>query len=100
MSDEEFRIRLYVAEKHYPIRCKRSEEGLFRKAAKNINEKILRYSSAFPGAKLELKDLLALSAIHISAENEQNKQIRDTSPLFDKIEDLNKELEDYLRDNS
>jgi hypothetical protein len=69
---------------------------LFRKAAKNINDKILKYGSAFPGVTLELKDLLAMVAIHFSASNLREKQQKDMSPLFDKIEVLNKELEEYL----
>jgi cell division protein ZapA len=99
-NDEFFKIQLYVAEKHYPLNCKRSDEGLLRKAATNINNKILKYSSAFPGAKLELKDLLAMVAIHISAENLKMKLNKDTSPLFDKIEALDKELEEYLNLNA
>jgi cell division protein ZapA len=98
-NDDFFKIQLYVAEKHYPLNCKRSEEGLFRKAAKDINDKILKYSSTFPAAKLELRDLLAMAAIHISAENLKEKQVKDTSPLFDKIEALDKELEEYLKSN-
>lgn len=97
MADSDFfKIQLYVAQKHYPLNCKRSEEGLFRRAAKNINDKILKYSSAFPGVTLELKDLLAMTAIHFSASSLRVKQQKDMSPLFDKIEVLNKELEEYL----
>ncbi|GHU61510.1 hypothetical protein FACS1894123_00950 [Bacteroidia bacterium] len=91
-----FKIELFVAQKYYPLNCKRSEEGLFRKAATNINDKILKYGSAFPGVTLEMKDLLAMTAIHFSAGNLRVKQRKDMSPLFDKIEVLNKELEEYL----
>jgi cell division protein ZapA len=94
---DEFKIQLRVGGKVYPVFCKRSEEGLFRKAAANINDKILKYSSAFAGAKLELKDLLAMSAVHVSVENQKMAQKRDTSPLFEKIEALDKELEEYLK---
>jgi cell division protein ZapA len=97
MPTDFFKIQLYVAEKHYPLICKRVEEGIYRKAATNINEKIIRYGSAFPGATLELKDLLAMAAIDISAKNVKIKQIQDVSPVFDKIEALDKELEEYLK---
>ncbi|MDR2692442.1 MAG: cell division protein ZapA [Dysgonamonadaceae bacterium] len=97
MPTDFFKIQLHVAEKHYPLTCKRIEEGIYRKAAKNINEKIIKYSSAFPAAKLGVEDLLAMAALHISVENVRIKQQQDVSPVFDKIEALDKELEKYLK---
>jgi len=97
MPTDFFKIQLYVAEKHYPLTCRRVDEGIYRKAATNINEKIIRYSSKFPAAELGLKDLLAMAAIDISAENLKIKQIQNISPVFDKIEALDKELEEYLK---
>jgi len=96
-DNDEFKIQLRVADKAYPIFCKRSEEGIFRKAAAAINDRILQYSSRFSGTKLELKDLLTMAAIHISVENLLLKQKEDTSPLLEKIEWLDKELEEYLQ---
>jgi cell division protein ZapA len=96
-NNDEFKIQLRVADKVYPILCKRSEEGLFRKAATAINDKILQYSSRFSGTKLELKDLLTMVAIHISAENLLLKQKDDKSPMLERIELLDKEVEEYLQ---
>jgi cell division protein ZapA len=96
-DNDEFKIQLRVADKVYPIFCKRSEEGLFRKAATAINDKILQYSSRFSGTKLELKDLLTMVAIHVSVENLLFKQKRDTSPMLERIEQLDKEIEEYLK---
>jgi len=96
-ENDEFKIQLRVADKVYPIFCKRSEEGLFRKAATSINDKILQYSSRFSRTKLELKDLLTMAAIHISVENLLLKQKEDTSPMLERIESLDKELEEYLQ---
>jgi cell division protein ZapA len=97
MPTDFFKIQLYVAEKHYPLTCKRIEEGIYRKAATNINEKIIKYSSTFSAAELGLKDLLAMAAIDISSENIRIKRKQDISPVLDKIEALNKELEEYLK---
>jgi cell division protein ZapA len=96
-DNDEFKIQLRVADKVYPIFCKRSEEGLFRKAATAINDKIFQYSSQFSGAKLELKDLLAMVAVHVSAENQLLKQKEDKSPMLERIELLDRELEEYLQ---
>jgi len=94
---EEFKIQLRVADKVYPIFIKRSEEGLYRKAAKAINDKIFRYSSRFTGTELGTKDFLSMAAVHISVENQFMKQKEDTSPLLERIELLDKELEAYLQ---
>ena len=96
-DNDEFKIQLRVADKVYPIFCKRSEEGLYRKAATAINDKIFQYSSQFSGAELEIKDLLAMAAVHISIENLLKKREKDTSPLLERIELLDKELEEYLQ---
>jgi len=96
-DNDEFKIQLKVADKVYPIFCKRSEEGLYRKAATAINDKIFQYSSLFSGTKLEIKDLLAMAAVHISIENMFNKQKEDTSPMLERIMVLDKELEEYLQ---
>ena len=99
MPTEFFTIQLYVAGKHYPLKCKRIEEGMCRKAATNVNEKMIKYSSLFSDEKLESKDFLAMAAVHISAENIKIKQKQDISPVFDKIRALDKELEEYLKAN-
>ena len=96
-NNDEFKIQLKVADKVYPIFCKRAEEGLYRKAATAINDKIFQYRSLFTGTKLEIKDLLAMAAVHISIENQFMKQKEDTSPLLKRIELLDKELEEYLQ---
>ena len=100
MPNDEFKIQLKVAGKHYPLHCKRSEEWIYRRSASLINDKILKYSTAFAGAKLELKDLLVMVSLQAFAENVRQEKEEDVSPLFDKIEELNRELEEYLRSNS
>ena len=96
-DNDEFKIQLRVANKVYPIFCKRSEEGLFRKAATAINDKILQYSSQFSGKSFEVNELLTMAAIHFSAVSLLLRQKEDTSPLLEKIELLDKELEEYLQ---
>jgi len=96
-DNDEFKIQLRVANKVYPIFCKRSEEGLFRKAATAINDKILQYSSQFSGKSFEVNELLTMAAIHFSAVSLLLRQKEDTSPLLEKIELIDKELEEYLQ---
>lgn len=95
--DENFKIQLKIANKYYPYICKRSEEGKLRKAATNLNDKILKYSSYYSQANFESNDLLALAGFHFSLETLEKGNREDMSPLFGKIEVLNKELEEYIK---
>jgi len=96
-DNDEFRIQLKVANKPYPIFCKRSEEELYRKAAKAINDKLSEYSSCFKAGTLEWKDFLVMTAIHFSIESLLLKQKEDISPLLESVERLDDELEKYIQ---
>jgi cell division protein ZapA len=93
---DEFQIQVKIADKYYPLICKRSEEYIIRKAASNVNDKLFKYNSAYSKANFEEKDLLALVAFHVSLDILTVKKNEDIAPLFDKIEQLNKELEKCL----
>ncbi len=97
--NDEFIIQLEIADKRYRFRCKRSEEAIARRAARQINDKILQYERAYPESGLELKDLLAMVAFQLSFEDLKVEKKADASPVFDKIKGLNLELEDYLKSN-
>ncbi|HEY5498754.1 MAG TPA: cell division protein ZapA [Bacteroidales bacterium] len=97
--DDTFTINLYIADKHYPLRIKRSEEELVRRAAKLINDKIALYRGHFnvDDSDLELKDLLAMAACQIAIQALKAEERTDNSPIAESIIQLNKELEDFLQ---
>lgn len=97
--DDTFTINLYIADKHYPLRIKRSEEEVVRKAARMINDKIALYRNSFKmeESELELKDLLAMAACQIAIQAIKAEERTDSSPIAESIIQLNKELEDFLR---
>ena len=97
--EDTFTINLYIADKHYPLRIKRSEEELVRKAAKLINDKITLYRGHFKveDSDLELKDLLAMAACQIAIQALKAEERSDSSPMTESITKLNKELEDFLQ---
>jgi len=97
--DDTFTINLYIADKHYPLRIKRSEEELVRKAAKLINDKIALYRNRFSvdDSELELKDLLAMAACQIAIQAIKAEERTDSSPIAESIIQLNKELEEFLQ---
>jgi len=97
--DDTFTINLYIADKHYPLRIKRSEEELVRKAARLINDKIALYRSHFKmdESELDIKDLLAMAACQVAIQALKAEERTDNGPIAESIIQLNKELEDFLR---
>lgn len=97
--DDTFTINLYIADKHYPLRIKRSEEEIVRKAARLINDKITLYRTHYKveDTELELKDLLAMAACQIAIQAIKAEDRTDNSPIAESITQLNKELEEFLR---
>lgn len=98
--NDEFVIQVNIAGKYYKLHCKRSEEYLYRKAAKQINDKILQYEATFPDAGLELKDLLAMVAFQLSLGDVKMEDKEDVSPVFKKLDELNLDVEKFIISNS
>ncbi|GHS99447.1 hypothetical protein FACS189421_09930 [Bacteroidia bacterium] len=97
MDEDFFKIQLKLVDKYYPYICKRSEEGSVRKAATNLTEKYLRYSSYYSKANFEKNDLLTLVGFHFSLGTLENEKREDMSPVFNKIEQLTEKLEEYIQ---
>lgn len=97
--DDIFTINLYLADKHYPLRIKRSEEELVRTAGKMVNDKLAQYRTHFDvdESGLGLKDLLAMVACQIAIESLKTAQSSDTEAYEKSLAQLNKELEAFLR---
>ena len=90
-------IQLKIVDKHFPYSCKRKDEKNLRKAATNVTDKYMDYSSHYSGAGLPMADLLKLVAFHFSLELLENKHQEDMTPFIGKIEQLNAELEQYIQ---
>lgn len=97
--DETFTINLYIADKHYPLKIKRSEEELVRRAAKLINDKIDLFRNRFnmEESGLELKDLLAMAACQIAIDAVRASESADDGAFSKSVTQLNKELEEFLK---
>lgn len=97
--DEKFTISLYIADKHYPLKIKRSEEELVRKAAKMVNDKIAGFRNQYnvEESGLDLRDLLAMAACQIAVEAVKATDKADEGEFSKCVIQLNKELEDFLK---
>ena len=96
--DDKLLIHLEIAEKSYGLWINREDERLAREAAKQIRFKISQYRQHFSKSDVDVKDLLAMVALHLSMDNLQMADKNDTGPISDKIQMLTEELEQYLKD--
>ena len=98
--DDHLIINLRVADMRYPLRIKRRDEEMFRRAAEEIDYKLGQYRNYFTGDtshSLQNTDYMAMTAIQAVAEK-VGCQLRAESFEF-KVKDLTRELEDYLKNN-
>ncbi len=91
-----FKIQLKIADKYYPVMCRRNEEKLYRMAANSINEKLFKYGNKYQGADINMNDLLIMVACDIAISGLKLAEIQDESPIYKKIELLNAELTGFL----
>ncbi|MDR1371985.1 MAG: cell division protein ZapA [Dysgonamonadaceae bacterium] len=99
-ENEKFRINLKIAGKRYPMWCLRKEkvEKIHRDAEQSINDKLLRYGARYP--KKDIYDHMVMSAIHISSENESRKKNQDKSEVFETLQKLASEIDEFLKENN
>jgi cell division protein ZapA len=98
-ESDEFKINLKISGRAYPVFCKRSEEGLFREAARVVNDRINRYQSMFENANLDRESILAMAAIHLSTYKLKLERKKEVSSVFETLEKLTEKIDNYLETN-
>lgn len=94
MSDK-IKINLRIAETYYPLLVNPKEEQVAREAAKQVNIRINTYRNHFPKQKTE--EIVAMVAYEFSREVLKLKEVNETAPYKEKIEELTGLLEDYFK---
>jgi cell division protein ZapA (FtsZ GTPase activity inhibitor) len=93
--DDKLSIKVNVADRYYPLKIERKDEEKIRKAARLINEKVLQYKQRY--LDKDVQDFLAMAALQYVTRVIEMEDKTDISPLEQQLEDLNEELEAYLR---
>jgi cell division protein ZapA len=93
--DDKLSIKVNVADRYYPLKIERKDEEKIRKAAKLINEKVLQYKQRY--LDKDVQDFLAMAALQFVTRVIEMDDKFDISPLEQKLQDLNEELEEYLK---
>lgn len=97
MTDETFEIKLLVGGIYYPLTIKRTDEAMYREAARRLNSMLTRYKGQFP--QLNEEKYYAMSALHLAIVNLMWENFNDTKPFKDKIEALSGQLDSFLEEN-
>lgn len=96
MGDER-KIHLVIADMTFPITIQSEwDEEMYRKAAKQINNKLNTYRAHFQQEGLER--LIAMVAFEFSYKALSMENKNDTQPFKDKLKELTTELEDLFRE--
>lgn len=97
--DDHLIINLRVADMRYPLRVNRKDEEIYRKAANEIDYKLVQYKNYFTGdssGSLRDVDYMAMTSIQAVAEKVEHQLRAETFEA--KIKDLTKELDNYLKE--
>ncbi|WP_321518530.1 cell division protein ZapA [uncultured Bacteroides sp.] len=100
--NDKIKINLQMADESFTMTINRDEEELYRKAAKQVNDRMNVYRSKYkpsgvPGAKVYgQKDFLAMVAFDFACNNLKLEEKNDTSPFTNKIEELTQDLEEHF----
>jgi cell division protein ZapA (FtsZ GTPase activity inhibitor) len=92
--EDKLSIRISIAEKYYPLKVKREEEERIRKAAKLINDQLLRYKQTYSGK--EVSDFMAMVSLDFATKFLELEEKMDETPIIEKVTSLNEEITEYL----
>lgn len=87
-------IQLMIGNQLHPINIRRDQEGLFRKAAKEINKKLMRYQQTYPNRGNETYMSIALLDFAVYALQAENDNA--TAPYDNIVKQLTAEIEEAL----
>ena len=93
--DDKLSIKVNVADRYYPLKIERRDEEKIRKAARLINEKVLQYKQRY--LDKDVQDFLAMAALQFVTRVIETEDKLDVSPLEQKLQDLQDELDEYLK---
>ena len=95
MSNQ-LKIKLSIADRVYPLTIAPSQEEGLRKAAKKIEEMIMRFEKSY--AVRDKQDVLAMCALQFAAQVEQKSidKEQDSELVEQKLQALNELLQEHL----
>jgi cell division protein ZapA len=95
MEEDIISIKITVADRPYPLRYPAAKEEQIRVAAKRVNERVTQYQQRY--VQQDAQDALAITALQYMMKIMDYERSTDVSPLEQGVEQLDKQLGDYLQ---
>lgn len=93
-NEDKLVIKLMVGNQLYPISVRRDQEEVFRRAAKDINEKLQKYQTTYPNQGYE--KYMSIALLDFAVRALQIEKDNSTSLYSDIITALTKEVEQVI----
>lgn len=89
--EENFTIKVSIAERYYPLKVERTDEARILNAAKRINDSILQYRKLYTDK--DTQDFLAMVALQFVAKLEQYEESKVDNYVIEILEKMNHDLQ-------
>jgi len=96
VNNDRLHIRLHVYDEEIEVTIHRSDEELYRRAAKLITDRYNAYAQAYKGRKGE-HTIALMTLIDIALLHERERSKNDTAPYDDVLAKLTSEIEEALK---
>jgi len=97
MRDDNFIINVVIGGFRLPLDIARKDEEVYRNAEKKVNKLLLDYHKKFNQRSAE--EILSITAYQLALALSKTEFAQNTTPVIEKIEQLDKELEKILSEN-
>lgn len=94
MKDDNFIINVKIGGFRLPLNIPRRDEEVYRNAEKTVNKILLEYQQKYNQRSAE--EILSIVAYQLAVALSKKEIVQDTTPIVEKIEQLDKELENIL----
>ena len=87
-------IQLMIGKQLHPVTIRRDKEEIFRRAARNINERLSRYQETYPNLGYERS--MSITLLDFAVEALQAAMDKSTAPYDEAVVQLTREVEAAL----
>lgn len=94
-SNEKITIQLLIGREQFPVTVTRSNEAIFRRAARNVNETLAKYKERYPTLTDEKN--IATTLLQYAVRALQLEDEQQTKPFIESLSSLSEEIEETLK---
>ena len=96
--EDKVRIKIQVGDNKHPLFVERSEEPIFRDAARMVNERIQAYATKYRGAGLPNDYLMAFAALDVAVQFVRQDRNSNAEAAGEDLREIAAEIREFLKD--